>query len=672
MKKLSLIFFFLIPILLYAQPGWEKITTVEEACKTWPEQINSVFHHLNFERKGLEEVKEAWGNNDLAGACTLLLRYYGNSPLAKKRAKEQPAISNRDTEAGEQVLQNTFTFYQVASKVPLLDNGHLKWDYEGPENDKEWAWALNRHHPLAIALSEYFKTGNLKYARYIDQFVKDWIIPSWPYPAVKSSTAMWRGLEVSFRVKIWAQLFYQLSGEGALSPATKLLILSSIPSHMHYARFFHAANNWLTMEMTGLATAATSWPEFKESEENLDYAIKAMTESLKKQVYPDGAQVELTSHYHYVAMTNFILLCDICDEAGIPLPAFYTGQIEKMWNYLAWTIRPDGFGLLNNDGDLDYNRQRVMDAASRYSEKEWEYIVSNGKNGISPKLPSAMFPWAGQLISRSGFDPDAQWSFFDIGPWGSGHQHNDKLHLSVAAYGQDLLVDAGRFAYKGEVADKFRPYAQGSQGHNILLIDGKGQAPGPKKIRKPVSEKDYCIVPCYDWAQSSFNQFKDIDGFCSHTRTLYYKRGQFWVVVDRIKTKRSREINALWHWHPSCKVESRDGVVFTDNPKGNLQLIPVGGQQWNIEQVRGQEQSEIQGWYSKEYNIFEPNTTSVFKTRIDGENTFAWILYPSAYVSALVKARIISETSSKLILEINDSVSGTSRVTIPLKSSANK
>jgi hypothetical protein len=666
MRKLTLILFFFAPLVLFAQPDWKEIATVEGACKSWPEQIKTIFQHLDLDREGLEEVRKAWEKNDLPKACTLLLRYYENCPVAQKRAKDQPTPSDQTTDTGEQVLQNTFTFQQVTGKVPLLDNGHLKWDYEGPENDIEWAWALNRHYPLGTLLPEYFKTGNLRYARYIDRFVKDWIIQSWPYPAARSSTAMWRGLEVSFRVKMWAQLFYQLTGEAALSPATKLLILSSIPDHMHYARHFHATNNWLTMEMTGLATAATSWPEFRESGDGLDYAVSALTESLKEQVYPDGVQTELTSSYHHVAMSNFNLLSEICDEAGIALPSSFTGEIEKMWNYLAWTIRPDGFGVLNNDGDLDNNRQRVLNAADRYGRKDWEYIASNGESGLKPEWPSVMFPWAGQLISRSGFDADAHWSFFDIGPWGSGHQHNDKLHLSVVAYGRDLLVDAGRFAYKGDVARKFRSYALGSQGHNVLLIDGKGQAPGPKVTDKPVPESDYRITPDHDLAQGSFSLFNGLDGSCSHTRTLYYKRGQFWVVIDRITTDRPRTIEALWHWHPSCIVEVRDGLALTNNPRGNLQLIPADGQRWTVEQVRGQEQPEIQGWYSEEYNKFEPNTTTVFETRIDGNSTFVWILYPSAGVELPVKGRIISETSSELTLEVSGTPAGTTKLTIPL------
>src|SRR5690606_15235854 len=106
-----------------------------------------------------------------------------------------------------------------------------------------------------------------------------------------------------------------------------------------------------------------------------------------------------------------------------------------------------------------------------------------------PGAPSVVYPWAGQLVMRSGYDVDAHWAFFDIGPWGTGHQHNDKLHLSVSAFGRDLLVDGGRFAYRGSLADKFRRYAVGSASHNVVLIDGNGQDAGPRVAEAPVAEE---------------------------------------------------------------------------------------------------------------------------------------------------------------------------------------
>jgi hypothetical protein len=409
------------------------------------------------------------------------------------------------------------------------------------------------------------------------------------------------------------------------------------------------------MEISALATVATNFPEYKKSNEWMDYAIKTMTESMKEQVYADGVQTELTSHYHNVAMYNFALFEDICDRVQQPLSEFFKTTIKDMYGYIAHRVRPDGCRPLNNDGDRGSDRSVIINGAQKYNEPGWEYIATNGASGTKPADgPSYFYPWAGQLISRSGFDTDAQWSFFDIGPWGSGHQHNDKLHLSVAAYGRDLLVDAGRFAYTGEVADKFRGYAKGTQGHNLILIDGTGQAPGPRMAKKPLSEKDCTIAVDHDFARGTFNNFYGLEGSCKHTRTLYYKRGDFWVVVDQISTDRPRQIEALWHWHPTCNVQVDKNIVSTNNERGNLQIIPVGNQNWKINVMKGQEKPEIQGWYSEEYNKYEPNTATIYSTQIQSNSRFVWVLFPSEKVVKGIKTEIIAESPKEIKLKITD------------------
>jgi len=407
------------------------------------------------------------------------------------------------------------------------------------------------------------------------------------------------------------------------------------------------------MEMTAIATIATNFPEYKKSEEWLDYSIEAMTESMKDQVYPDGVQTELTSHYHNVSLSNFELLKEICDRVNKPLPDFFNQTIADMYSYIAHAVRPDGYRILNNDGDRGSDRERILRGAEKFNKPDWEYIATNGQSGTKPTDgPSYFFPWAGHLISRNGFDKDAHWSFFDIGPWGSGHQHNDKHHISVAAYGRDLLVDAGRFAYTGEVAEKFRSYARGSQGHNVLLIDGKGQGPGVPVTDEPVSKKHWLITGEYDYAWSSFNKFNNLDGTCEHTRRLFYARGDLWVVVDQVKTDRPRKIEALWHWHPDCKVVNDGEIVSTQNEKGNLQVIPVGKQDWKITFAEGQEEPEIQGWYSEEYNKYEPNVASIYSTNIESDSKLVWVLFPSEKVETGIQAEIISDSSEEIKIKV--------------------
>ena len=334
-------------------------------------------------------------------------------------------------------------------------------------------------------------------------------------------------------------------------------------------------------------------------------------------------------------------------------------------------MRPDGYGILNNDADRKNNRQWIVGVMEEYERDDWKYIATNGNEGVKPNgEPSIVYPWAGHLISRSGYNTDAHWSFFDIGPWGSGHQHNDKLHISISAYGRDLLGDAGRFAYRGEVADKFRPYARGSQGHNVILVDGQGQGPGPKVIDVPLTKDHYRITPEFDYAWSSFDSFENVEGDIVHNRSLMYVRNNFWIVVDRIETSKPRNIDVLWHWAPDIdKPKKMFGAMATTNERGNLRILPVGKHHWKTEHVKGMENPEVQGWYSREYNQYEPNWTSIYSTQVDASDTFVWLLYPSEGYDLSVSAKLISKDENGVKLQIRDFEKQEWIVTVPFANS---
>lgn len=356
----------------------------------------------------------------------------------------------------------------------------------------------------------------------------------------------------------------------------------------------------------------------------------------------------------------------IYELTGKQIPDSFNRILEQMNNYLAKSMRPNGFGILNNDSDLVYNRDRILDAAKTFNHPDWEYVASNGKYGEIPEDgPSYVFPWAGQLISRSNFEPDAHWSFFDVGPWGSGHQHRDKLHISVSAYGKDCLVDSGRFAYSGDVADRFKTFARGSLSHNIILIDHKEQSKGVKVAKHPLSQDSFKLTNSFDYATGSFDAFKNLEGEANHQRSVMYVRDDFWVVVDHIQTDRPRAIEVLWHWHPDAKVIKNNKVTKTNNKKGNLAIIPLSDYDFKIEFKKGIEDPSPQGWYSPEYNEYKPNTESSYITKIDTDATFVWILQPFKNKGAsLLKSKLISKNDTEIELEITSKTT-TYQIKIP-------
>jgi hypothetical protein len=243
-------------------------------------------------------------------------------------------------------------------------------------------------------------------------------------------------------------------------------MLSSLPDHARFLKAFHKEEgNWVVSEMTGLATIAVLWPEFENAPSWLDYANDRMKREITAQIYPDGVHSELTTHYHFVMARRFGQFVSLLEHSDRTVDPAFAAVVERMWNYLAYTLRPNGCNPLNNDSDYQRFGVHVDGSARAFARDDWMYIASNGARGRTPDSSSVVFPWAGHVLMRNGWAPDSHWSFFDIGPWGTGHQHNDKLHLSVTAYGRDLLVDAGRFTY---APGKFRDYFIGSRGHNVI------------------------------------------------------------------------------------------------------------------------------------------------------------------------------------------------------------
>lgn len=296
-------------------PGPDR--SVEDVCRNYPEKVTRLFSALDLGRSGLEPVKAAVDTKDWPVACRALLDYYRSCAWAVQMHEEPKTPTAEHDPAGDAILDDTYTHYDVPAPVPRRPDGGLDWTYNGPSGDKEWGWALNRQHWINTLVNAYSKTGNPAYIRALDKLIRDWIVSN-PYPGEKNSTPQWRGLEVYFRVSNgWPRAFYGLQEVPEFTPATRILMLSSIPDHAHYNRDFHAQRgNWITMELRGLASAAAYWPEFREADAWFEYAMNRMTPELDHQVYPNGAQKELTSGYHRVALHSFESFMQLAERTG--------------------------------------------------------------------------------------------------------------------------------------------------------------------------------------------------------------------------------------------------------------------------------------------------------------------------------------------------------------------
>jgi hypothetical protein len=608
---------------LSAPDSWQEVTSVEDTVAAYPNRIDTLLGALDTEREDMSDVRAAMDDGDTVGACEALLAHHREGDhIDWLRDPEMRAGDRAINRATDIVENDVYWGFAVKTQIPRQDNGHLDWDHLPPNGDLQYANRVNRHGPMVTLMRAYLGTGEERYLDRLDRDLRDWLIAadSPPIAAPFGHGA----LEPANRMPKWATIFYGLQGKDGFQPATRLLMLASITVHPPYLLRNPGGNNWVTMTQYGVLTGGVCWPEFADADRWRAEALDNLEFNARQTVYDDGAQKELTSTYHELSADRYQRSMDLLQNAGIEPPAEFRNTTRSMWAYQVQTLRPDGTVPLNNDTDLHSNAAQLRRLADVYDEPTWRYIVTNGAEGERPPdPPSRYFPDAGQLVSRSGWDEGAQWSFFDHGPLGSGHQHWDWGHLSVTAFGRDLLTDSGRFAYQGDLAEQFRaPYARHTRGHNTILIDGAGQASG-------ISERDspHAVKPAFDFAVDRYDRGYegDIDD-TTHGRAVVYLRDVGWIVADHVAAESERTIQPLWHLHPDCTVEMEGtDVVTTDAGEGNVRVTPAGDVDWSLSMVEGQEDGSPQGWYSRTYGEAEPSPTAVYETTAAG-GTFGWVI----------------------------------------------
>ncbi len=175
----SLLLLFLLCCLslgVSAQKKWQDLWTVEDVCTYMPQTMERMLDQFDLSRPGLEKVQRARLDGDLVEACKALLTYYQEGATASYLRKTLPPASGKTVAEADTILEDVFTVLTIRGQLPYLPDGHRDWYYKGPNNDREWAWLSNRHPQIIATLDAYFETGNPKYVRYIDDFLRDFIL----------------------------------------------------------------------------------------------------------------------------------------------------------------------------------------------------------------------------------------------------------------------------------------------------------------------------------------------------------------------------------------------------------------------------------------------------------------------------------------------------------------
>ncbi len=631
------------------------------------------FEAMNLDHPGLEQVREAVGRRDWAAAKREFVAHLKRREQPawffdwrERESRKHPDIQGRPIWAGrwgtgddeatpdvseaDRIAANELTSCDVAQKF----GDEINWELD-PINYKEWTWQLSRHWFWVTLGRAYWATGDEQYAQAFVQQMTHWVehvpVPvgwdgnSWKTDARMGTddTNCWRTIECGIRMaQTWMPALFLFLSSPSFSDDAVCAMVKSMVEHARHLLRWPRTGNWLTMEANGQLHVGTMFPEFKESAEWAPTAVERLYRELDAQVYPDGAQIELSSGYHQVSLRNFVGAFEVARINGIPIPADAMGKLEKMYHYNLYMVMPDGTLPPLNDGGHTVIQPSMEEGTFFFPQrKDFRWGASGGKAGEAPSEVSYAFPYAGHFVMRSGWDADALYLFFDGGPFGYGHQHEDKLSIVVHAYGKTHVEDAGNYEYD---SSQWRRYVLSTRAHNTVMVDGmeQNQRGKPREdyvVKEPLPHT-WVAAADHDYAAAVYDlgYGPDRDRTVTHDRRVFFVRpgaqGEgYWIVTDFLTASDDRvhRYEAMFHLDAEGAEVLEGGAVATQNREaGNLIIHPVSAAKVATRIVAGQENPVVQGWIPRggPYKC-QPIPTALFDAEGSGVTAVSYVLVPT-------------------------------------------
>ncbi len=557
-------------------------------------------------------LSEAVQNSDtIAIGHAILTACTGNSP--------EPSTADDETlRLAEDVLNHRFKFYTETHQLPE----NIDWDFN--PGTAHWSHDLNRFSYLSILTRAYLSTKDERFSRKAIDLILDWITKCDIGQCFKSTPYVFGSyLNNAIHCSAWAHCLQHLLPTNQVKPFELLRILKSLHDQMAYLEIVTNGHggNWPTIGCQGILQIHAAFPIFRDTERLITYCIDTLAEQIDEQILPDGAQDELTPHYHAVVVNNLLTASESLHILNRTLEPRTLDTLRKMVHYQQQTVVPNRSAQIAfNDSDPE----SVPNTAPRLEALGLSDYLTPPET-LGPEL----FPYAGVAFLRQQADKGDLYLAFDGGPYGRSHQHEDKLGFWLHAYGRNFIVDPGRHLYDRSEAS-YLNFLKSTHAHATITIDGQNQnsrnhpdtwiATEPVPLAFTVSENEIRASATYDLGYGPENEIE-----VTHRREIVFANEEFWIVFDRVEGNGEHLIESRFPFYPG-DLALNNNQITTQYNDANLLLCSCAP--WEDTQIQKGQDNPKSGWYSASYSRIEPAPCLVLSAKTNLPFTSATLLYP--------------------------------------------
>ena len=586
------------------------------------------FENINLAYPGLEKVKLAVEKAKYQEAATALLQYY-----QVKIGQQQPDFSNLEIPVettgpldakNQEIVDNAMLHrFKTQEAYGFFDFGKdINWQL-WPVKDNEVRWQLHRLKwwlPMALA---YKNTKNEAYAKeWIAQF-SDWARKNPLGLSNDNDRFAWRALEISDRIQSFVPTVSIFINSPNFSAAFLMEFLNNYHLQTNYLST-HFANdgNHRLFEAQRTLFAGASFPEFKDAIKWRKGGIEVLNTEIKKQVYPDGVQFELSPVYHAASIDIFAKAYKAAKKANAEneFPTSYKQTVEKMVMAFINITFPNYNQPMFGDSWLakkDFRIKQFSSWSEMFPQNQFiKYFATEGKSGQKPNWFSNALSTAGFYTFRNGWDEKSTILMLKASPPGEFHAQPDNGTFELWVNGRNFTPDAGCFVYSGDAEImKQRDWFRQTKVHSTLTLNNQNMVITKAEQNKWETTKNLDILTFTNPSYTDLN----------HQRTILFINQKYFLIIDKAIGNSSGNLGVHFQLKEDSKpvFDKIKNSVYTNYADGNNLLI----QSLNIDKISlNEEEGKVSYVYAKEMNrpafVFE-------KTKNDAQTqVFISVVYP--------------------------------------------
>lgn len=536
------------------------------------------FEELNLNYPGLEKVKQQVTAGHYNQAASALLDYYRHRTKVKlteynisdKRDYAGKALSPAIKEIADKALLHQF---QPHKGYGFFDYGKdINWQY-WPVKDNEVRWQLHRVYwwePMGLA---YWSTGDEKYAKeWVFQF-RDWVRKNPLGLSEDNDRYAWRPLEVSERIQSLPGTFNMFLNSPSFTPAFLLQFLKSYAQQAGYIpQHYTQQGNHLLFEAQRVLTAGCFFPEFKQAKEWRSSGVAILNREIKKQVYPDGMQFELSPTYHNAAVGIFLNALRSAQLAGEAqdFPESYQHTVEQMvlatinWSFPDYTFPMFGDSWLVEKAAM--LKQYRTWAQAFPSNPVIRYFATDHKEGTPPPYLSHGLTTSGFYTFRNGWNSDATVMVLKASPPGEFHAQPDNGTFELWVKGRNFTPDAGVYVYSGDAEiNKLRDAYRQTKVHQTLTLDDQNMVITKAALNKWEPRKEPQILT---YTNPSYAEL-------DHRRSVLFVDQKYFIIIDKASGSATGKLGIHFQLREDSRpvFDKSKNIVRTNYADGNNLLV---------------------------------------------------------------------------------------------------